>query len=448
MFKKILIANRGEIALRIIRACREMGIQSVAVYSEADRESLHVRAADSALCIGPANPSGSYLNVQNVISAALISGSDAVHPGYGFLSENANFARAVEEQGMTFIGPPPSAVEKMGDKAVAKETMIKAEVPVVPGSDGVVNDMETALATAEKIGYPVLVKASAGGGGRGMRVAHAPDDLVKAVQTARTESGAAFGNSDVYIEKYLEEPRHIEFQIIGDKHGNIIHLGERDCSVQRRNQKIIEEAPSTALNHSLRQKMGEMAVRAARVVEYFSVGTVEFLLDRNKDFYFIEMNTRIQVEHPVTEMITGIDLIKEQIRIAAGEVLSVSQDQVAFSGWSIECRINAEDPFRNFAPFPGKITEYIPPGGPWVRLDSAAYQGWTVPRNYDSLLGKLITWGRDREEAVIRMRRALSEFVIEGIPTTIPFHQKVLDNAFFRRGEVYTNFIQRRILEQ
>lgn len=448
MFKKILIANRGEIALRIIRACREMGIKSVAVYSEADRDSLHVRAADSAVCIGPESPLKSYLNIQNVISAALIAGADAIHPGYGFLSENADFARGVEEQGITFIGPPPSAIEKMGDKSTARDTVVKAGVPVVPGSEGVVEDIETALKTAAGIGYPVLVKASAGGGGRGMRVAQGPDDLLKALQTARSESGAAFGNSDVYIEKYLEEPRHIEFQIMGDRHGNIVHLGERDCSVQRRNQKLIEEAPSTALTPDLRRVMGETAVRAARSVDYFSAGTVEFLLDRNKNFYFIEMNTRIQVEHPVTEMITGVDLIKEQIKVAAGEKLSFSQEDLTFTGWAIECRINAEDPSRNFTPFPGRITACIPPGGPWVRLDSAAYQGWNVPKSYDSLLGKLITWGRDRDEAMARMSRALSEFVIEGVPTTIPFQLKVLENAFFRRGEIYTNFIQRRMLDQ
>lgn len=448
MFKKILIANRGEIALRIIRACREMGIRSVAVYSEADRDSLHVMAADKAVCIGPESPSGSYLNIQNIISAAIISGADAIHPGYGFLSEKADFARSVEEQGITFIGPHPAAIEKMGDKSTARDTVVKAGVPVVPGSDGVIDDMDTALRTAEEIGYPVLVKASAGGGGRGMRVAHGPEDLVKAVATARTESGAAFGSSDVYIEKYLEEPRHIEFQLLGDRFGNIVHLGERDCSIQRRNQKLIEESPSTALDEELRLSMGEAAVRAARSVDYFSAGTVEFLLDRNKRFYFIEMNTRIQVEHPVTEMVTGVDLIKEQIKIAAGERLSLSQDQLKAVGWSIECRINAEDPSRNFTPFPGKISRYIPPGGPWVRLDSVAYQGWNVPKSYDSMLGKLVTWGRDRDEAIARMSRALSEFVIEGVPTTIPFHLKVLENAFFRRGEIYTNFIQRRILEQ
>ena len=445
MFKKILIANRGEIALRIIRACRELGIQSVAIYSEADRESLHVKFADQSVCIGPAQPSESYLKIPNIISAALVTGADAIHPGYGFLAENAGFARLVEEQGITFIGPSAEAIENMGDKAVARETMIRAGVTVVPGSDGIVEDTGRALEIAEKIGYPVIVKASAGGGGKGMRVVHSPENLIKSVQTARSESKAAFGCSDVYMEKYLEEPRHIEFQILGDRYGNLVYLGERDCSIQRRNQKVIEEAPSTALTQSLREEMGEMALRAAATVGYHSAGTIEFLLDKNKNFYFIEMNTRIQVEHPVTEMITGIDLVKEQIAIAAGEKLSISQQDITITGWAIECRINAEDPARNFAPFPGTITEYIPPGGPWVRVDSAAYQGWEVPRNYDSLIGKIITWGRDRGEAIERMRRALGEFRIEGVATTIPFHQKVLDNAFFKRGEIYTNFIQRRI---
>lgn len=447
MFKKILIANRGEIALRIIRACREMGILSVAVYSEADSESLHVKSADQSVCIGPAQPSESYLKIQNIISAALVTGADAIHPGYGFLSENAGFARMIEEQGITFIGPSAAAIENMGDKAVARETMIRAGVPVVPGSEGIVEDTGRALEIAEKIGYPVIVKAAAGGGGKGMRVVHSPENLIKSVQTARTEAKAAFGSSDVYMEKYLEEPRHIEFQILGDRHGNIVHLGERDCSIQRRNQKVIEESPSTALDQSLREEMGRMALMAAAAVGYHSAGTIEFLLDRNKEFYFIEMNTRIQVEHPVTEMITGIDLVKEQIAIAAGEKLSVSQQDINVTGWAIECRINAEDPARNFAPFPGVITRYIPPGGPWVRVDSAAYQGWEVPRHYDSLIGKIITWGRDRGEAIERMRRALGEFRIEGVMTTIPFHQKVLDNAFFKRGEIYTNFIQRRISE-
>ncbi|RKO66764.1 acetyl-CoA carboxylase biotin carboxylase subunit [Desulfofundulus salinus] len=446
MFKKILIANRGEIALRIIRACREMGIKTVLVYSEADRDSLPVRMADEAYCIGPAPAAKSYLNITNIISTAMVSGADAIHPGYGFLAENAGFAEICESCGLTFIGPPASAMEKMGAKAVARETVLKAGVPVVPGSPGVLRDVQEALEVAEQIGYPVLVKASAGGGGRGMRVAQGPEDLIRAVQTAQTEAQAAFGNAQVYVEKYVDEPRHIEFQILGDKHGNIIHLGERDCSIQRRNQKMIEESPSTALTPELRRKMGEMAVRAARAVGYYNAGTVEFLLDKHQNFYFIEMNTRIQVEHPVTEMVTGIDLIKEQIRLAAGEPLGYTQEDIQIRGWAIECRINAEDPARNFAPSPGLITAYLPPGGPGIRLDSAAYPGWKVPPHYDSMIAKLIAWGQDRDEAIARMQRALGEFIIEGIRTTIPFHQRVLHNAFFRRGEIYTNFIQRRIL--
>lgn len=447
MFKKILIANRGEIALRIIRACREMNIKTVAVYSEADRDSMHVRLADESFCIGPPPSLKSYLNITNIISAATISGADAIHPGYGFLSENSNFTEICESCGITFIGPPVTAMEKMGAKAAAREAMIKAGVPVVPGSEGVINGMDEALTIAEEIGYPVLVKASAGGGGRGMRVAHSREELIKSVQTAQTEAQAAFGNAEVYLEKYVEEPRHIEFQILADKYGNMVYLGERDCSIQRRNQKMIEESPSSALTPALRHQMGEMALRAAQAVQYYSAGTVEFLLDKNNNFYFIEMNTRIQVEHPVTEMVTGIDLIKEQIRLAAGERLGYGQEDVIIRGWALECRINAEDPRRNFAPCPGNINIYIPPGGPGVRVDSAAYQGWKVPPNYDSMIGKLIVWGKDREEAINRMQRALSEFIIEGIPTTISFHQKVLNNAFFRRGEIYTNFIQRRILE-
>lgn len=446
MFKKILIANRGEIAVRIIRACREMNINTVAVYSEADQDSLHVWWADEAYCIGPAHPTKSYLNFTNIISAALVSGADAIHPGYGFLSENADFAEVCSTCGITFIGPPIKAIQRMGAKALARETMIKAGVPVVPGSDGVIEDTADALRIAEEIGYPVMIKASAGGGGRGMRVAHSREELENAISTAQAEAQAAFGNGEIYLEKYVEEPRHIEFQIVGDMHGNLIHLGERDCSIQRRNQKVIEEAPSIVLTPELRSKMGEAAVRAARAVDYYSVGTVEFLLDKHFNFYFMEMNTRIQVEHPVTELITGIDLVKEQIRVAAGEKLGISQEDVAIRGHAIECRINAEDPNKNFMPSPGRITTYMPPGGPGVRVDSAVYDGYVIPPFYDSMVGKLIAWGKDRNEAIARMQRALQEFVIKGIPTTIPFHQKVLRNAFFRRGEIYTNFIQRRIL--
>jgi acetyl-CoA carboxylase biotin carboxylase subunit len=446
MFKKILIANRGEIAVRIIRACREMGIGTVAVYSEADQDSLHVWWADEAFCIGPAPSAKSYLNFTNIISAALVSGAEAIHPGYGFLAENTDFSEVCLKCGINFIGPSAKAIQQLGDKSSARETMIRAGVPVVPGSEGAILDNETALETAEKLGYPVIVKASAGGGGRGMRVVHNPGDLKNAVITARSEAKAAFGNDDMYMEKYLEEPRHIEFQILGDMHGNIIHLGERDCSIQRRNQKVLEEAPSTALSPEMREKMGEMALRAARAVDYYSAGTVEFLYDKSHNFYFMEMNTRIQVEHPVTELVTGIDLIKEQIRVAAGEKLGITQEEVSIKGHAIECRINAEDPDNNFRPCSGKIDTYIMPGGPGVRVDSAIYAGYSIPPYYDSLIGKLLVWGRDREEAIARMQRSLQEFVIKGIPTTIPFHQQVLKNAFFQRGEIYTNFIQRRIL--
>lgn len=445
MFKKILIANRGEIALRIIRACREMNIATVAVYSRADRESLHVLWADEAYCIGPAPSAKSYLNYTNIISAALISGADAIHPGYGFLAENAGFADACSTCGITFIGPTAKAIKQMGAKATARETMLKAGVPVVPGSEGMLKDMGQARELAREIGYPIIIKASAGGGGRGMRIVQGGNELEDAVNTAKAEARAAFGNDDVYLEKYMEEPRHIEFQVLGDNHGNLIHLGERDCSIQRRNQKILEEAPSLALNWEMRKKMGEIAVRAAKAAGYTNAGTVEFLLDKNMNFYFMEMNTRIQVEHPVTESVSGFDLIKEQIRLAAGEKLELNQEQINLHGHAIECRINAEDPDRKFQPSAGKITTYLPPGGPGIRVDSAIYSGYVIPPFYDSLIGKLIAWGRDRDEAIARMQRALQEFVIKGINTTIPFHQKILNNAFFRRGEIYTNFIQRRI---
>lgn len=446
MFKKILIANRGEIALRIIRACRDLGVKSVLVFSEADRSSLPVQLADEAYCIGPPPSGKSYLNVTNIISAALVSGAEAVHPGYGFLAENSRFAEVCEGNNLIFIGPSAGAIAKMGNKALARETMIAAGVPVVQGSGGILKNVEEAVGLADSIGYPVMVKASAGGGGRGMRVAQDRDDLANAVLTAQTEARAAFGSTDVYLEKYVEEPRHVEIQIMGDKHGQIVYLGERDCSIQRRNQKVIEEAPSPALTPELREKMGQAALLAARSVNYYNAGTVEFLLDRHGDFYFIEMNTRIQVEHPITEMVTGIDLVAEQIRVAAGLPLTFRQEDISINGWAIECRINAEDPDRNYAPCPGTITTYQAPGGPGVRIDSAAYAGWTVPPNYDSMVGKLIVWGKDREEAIKRMERALREFRLEGIKTTIPLHQKILRNAFFRRGDYYTNFIHRRIL--
>jgi len=448
MFNKILIANRGEIALRIVRACRELGVRSVVVYSEADRESLPVHLADEAICIGPADPAQSYLNVTSIISAAEVSGADAIHPGYGFLSENARFAEMCESCGITFIGPPLEALERMGDKAAARKVVNGTGVPVVPGSEDVVRDGDEALRVAQKIGYPVLVKASSGGGGRGMRVAHNREDLLRALQTAQGEAQAAFGNGAVYLEKYVEEPRHIEMQILGDKYGKLVYLGERDCSIQRRNQKLLEEAPSPALTPELRRQMGEAAVKVAAAVGYYSAGTVEFLVDRHHNYYFIEMNTRIQVEHPVTEMVTGVDLIKEQIRIAAGDPLAFDQDDVVMRGAAIECRINAEDPWRGFVPSPGRIEQWLPPGGPGVRVDSAVFPGYVVPPYYDSLLAKLIVWGADREEAVARMQRALDEFTVAGVATTIPFHQRVLANAFFRRGEVYTNFVQRRIFAE
>lgn len=446
MFKKILIANRGEIALRVIRACRELDIETVAVFSEGDREALHVKVADEAVCVGPIASAKSYLNVPNIISAAELTGVDAIHPGFGFLSENARFAEICESCGITFIGPSPHAIETMGDKAQARKTMIESGVPVVPGSKDIIKDEQMAEAVAESIGYPVLIKASAGGGGKGMRVAQNAKELSKAIQAAQTEAQASFGNSEVYLEKYVEEPRHIEFQILGDNYGEVVHLGERDCSLQRRHQKLLEESPSAALTPELRAKMGAVAVKAAKAANYSNAGTIEFLLDRHGNFYFIEMNTRIQVEHPVTELVTGLDLVKEQIRIAAGEPLGYTQEDIEIRGWAIECRINAEDPEKNFMPSPGTLKIYHAPGGPGVRVDSAAYQGYTVSPYYDSMVGKLIVWGATRQEAIQRMKRALEEFVIEGIATTIPFHLKVLENAFYRRGEVYTNFIQRRIL--
>lgn len=446
MFKKILIANRGEIALRIIRACRELDIETVAVFSEGDREALHVKAADEAVCIGPISSAKSYLNIPNIISAAELTGVDAIHPGYGFLSENARFSEICESCNITFIGPSPKVIETMGDKATARKTMIESGVPVVPGSKDIITDEKTAAKVAEEIGYPVLIKASAGGGGKGMRVAQNAKELSKSIQAAQAEAQASFGNAEVYLEKYVEEPRHIEIQILGDNYGNVVHLGERDCSLQRRHQKLLEESPSSALNPELRAKMGAVAVQAAKSAGYSNAGTIEFLLDRHGNFYFIEMNTRIQVEHPVTEMVTGLDLVKEQIRLAAGEPLGYTQENIQMRGWAIECRINAEDPDKNFMPSPGLINIYHAPGGPGVRVDSAVYQGYAVSPYYDSMVGKLIVWGATRQEAIARMKRALEEFVIEGIHTTIPFQLRVLDNAFYQRGEVYTNFIQRRIL--
>ncbi|HEY7111713.1 MAG TPA: acetyl-CoA carboxylase biotin carboxylase subunit [Thermoanaerobaculia bacterium] len=442
MFKKILIANRGEIALRIISACRELGIRTVAVYSEADRDALHVRFADEDVCIGPAPSSASYLNISAIVSAAEITEADAIHPGYGFLSENAYFAEILQDCHITFIGPSPDTIRKMGDKSVARQTVAAAGVATVPGSPGPVESVEEALSFAGKVGYPVILKASAGGGGRGMRVARDEGELEDAFATARNEAEKAFGNAEVYLEKYVEEPRHIEFQIFGDRHGNIGHMGERECSIQRRHQKLIEEAASTALDDDLRARMGETAVRAARSVNYHNAGTVEFLLDRGGRFYFMEMNTRLQVEHPVTEEVTGIDMVKEQIAVAAGERLSFAGRELSPRGHAIEFRINAEDPER-FTPSPGRIAAFHPPGGPGVRVDTAAYQGYVIPPHYDSLIAKLIVSGRDRAEAISRGRRALDLFVVEGVQTTIPMHRRILDEADFVDGRLSTRFMER-----
>jgi acetyl-CoA carboxylase, biotin carboxylase subunit len=440
LIKKILIANRGEIALRIIRACREMGIATVAVYSEADRDSLHVRFADEAICIGPASSRESYLNIPRILSAAEITDADAVHPGYGFLAENANFADICISSGLTFIGPRPEMITAMGDKAYAKETMRKAGVPVIPGSDGVVRDLATAKTLVRTTGFPVIVKASAGGGGRGMRIVRTEDELEKAFNTARAEAENAFGNAEVYIEKYLEEPRHIEIQILGDQYGNVIHLGERDCSVQRRHQKLIEESPSPAVDADLRERMGAAAVKGARSVKYLGVGTIEFLLDKDGSFYFMEMNTRIQVEHPVTEFVSGFDLIKAQIDIANGK--RIPRRKVKVSGHSIECRINAEDPRHDFRPSPGKITGLHFPGGPGVRVDSHTYVGYAIPSFYDSLVAKIIVHAPTRDEAIDKMRGALDECVIEGIHTTIPFQKQMMRDSRFISGEFDTKFLE------
>lgn len=441
MFKKVLVANRGEIAVRIIRACREMGIKTVAVYSEADRDSLHVSLADETVCIGGPQPAQSYLNIPNIISAAEGRGADAIHPGYGFLAENPYFAEVCEGRGIKFIGPPASAITEMGAKARARRLMVEAGVPVVPGSSGLLDENLDISAVAAEIGYPVMIKASAGGGGRGMRIARNQEELETALNTARQEAEAAFGDGSLYLEKLIERPRHIEIQILADEYGHVVHLGERDCSIQRRNQKLVEETPSPAITPELREKMGEAAVRAARAVKYTGAGTVEFLLDRDGNYYFIEMNTRIQVEHPVTEWVTGIDLVVETIRLAAGEELGYEQEDVEFRGAALECRINAEDPEKDFRPCPGTITEYLPPGGPGVRVDSGIYPGYRIPPYYDSLLAKLITWGRNRQEAIRRMERSLSEFRIAGVKTTIDFLRRIMENENFRRGEVDTLFV-------
>ena len=442
MFKKILIANRGEIALRIIVACKELGIKTVAVYSEADENSLHVRYADEDVCIGPARSADSYLNVPAVISAAEVTGADAIHPGYGFLSESAYLAEVCEACHIKFIGPDPQVIRLMGDKARARRVMKKAGVPILPGSDGPIESEERALKIAKEIGYPVIVKATAGGGGRGMRVVRQASELSHAVKTAQREAEAAFGVPDVYIEKYVESPRHIEFQILGDQHGNVVHLGERECSIQRRHQKLIEESPSPALSDKMRKKMGAVVVDAARAVQYHNAGTFEFLMDADGSFYFMETNTRLQVEHPVTEWVTGIDIVKEQIRIAAGEKLSFKQNEIVFTGHSIECRVNAEDP-ETFVPSPGLIHTFSVPGGPGVRVDTFAHTDCTVSPYYDSMIAKIIVHGRDRTEAIARMKRTLEMTVIEGIKTSIPLHLRILNDPDFVAGRLSTSFMER-----
>jgi len=444
--KRVLIANRGEIALRVLRACRELGLETVAVYARGDEGSPHVALADKAYCIGPAPAPLSYLNVQNLLTVAMATDADAIHPGYGFLAENPTFAELCNSCGITFVGPSPQAMETMGNKDRARQTMAAAGVPIVPGT-GALSDVSEAERLAEEIGYPVLLKAAAGGGGKGMRLVEEPARLARALELARGEAEAAFSDSTVYMEKYLVQPRHVEIQVLADNHGNVIHLGERDCSVQRRHQKLVEEAPCPVMTPALRVRMGEAAVKAARAVNYSGAGTVEFLLDAKGYFYFMEMNTRIQVEHPITEMITGIDLVKAQLLVAAGEQLDICQEDVEFRGWAIECRINAEDPQRDFMPAPGLISRWQPPGGPWVRVDGIARSGWMVPPHYDSMIAKLIVWGQDREEAIQRMERALAETVVEGIPTTIPLHQKILVNDEFRSGAYDTGLLSRMLTD-
>ena len=442
MLKKILIANRGEIAVRIIRACQEMGIATVAVYSEIDRDAMHTQIADEAVCIGPAKSQDSYLNMQNIISATVLTGAQAIHPGFGFLSENSKFAKMCEECNIIFIGPNAETIDNMGNKAKARELMINAGIPVIPGTKGAVDGLEDALKQAVKIGFPVMIKASAGGGGRGIRIVNEKKEFKKAFETAQTESRVAFGDDTMYIEKFIEDPRHVEFQILGDDFGNILYLGERDCSIQRRNQKVIEEAPSPVMTEALRKKMGETAVKAARAVNYKNAGTIEFLLDKHGDFYFMEMNTRIQVEHPITEMVTGTDLLKEQIKISSGNEISFKQKDIKISGHAIECRINAENPEKGFRPSPGEIKALNFPGGLGVRIDSAVFQGYVIPPTYDSMIAKLIVYGKDRDEALSKMRRALGEFVIEGVDTNIDFQYKILNNEAFIKGEYNTSFIK------
>lgn len=448
MFTKILIANRGEIALRIIRACKELGIETAVVFSKADENSLPVRFADEAICIGPREPAESYLNIPRIISAAEVVGADAIHPGYGFLAENEQFAEICRSCGIEFIGPTQEVIRKLGDKVEARNILITAGIPVTPGSEGVVQNKKEARKIISRLLYPVVLKAASGGGGRGMRVVRGEEELDSLFNLAQQEAKASFGRSDLYIEKYLEKARHIEFQILADKFGKIVHFGERDCSIQRRHQKLMEESPSAILNNSLREKMGRTAVKVARELGYRGAGTVEFLLDEDKKFYFMEVNTRLQVEHPVTEMVTGRDLVKDQICIAGGERLSYDQNDIELLGNSIECRINAEDPERNFAPSPGKVTAFHLPGGPGIRVDTHIFSGYLIPPSYDSLLAKLITWGRNRNEAIVRIRRALEEFVIEGVKTTIPFHQRIIEDERFKNGKYYTNFVEEELMKE
>ncbi len=442
MLSKVLIANRGEIALRIIRACKLLGLKSVAVHSEADNDALHVRFADEAVCVGPGRATQSYLNIPRLIAAAEITGADAVHPGYGFLAENAEFAEICRDSQLLFIGPTPEQIQQMGDKAEARRVMAAAGVPVVPGSSQLTGDLAQALTAASEVGFPVLIKATAGGGGKGMRVAHDATEVERVLPQAQREAEANFGDGRLYIESYLQRPRHIEIQVLGDQHGNVVHLGERDCSAQRRHQKLLEEAPSPAVDETLRARMGEAAVQGAKRIDYVGAGTIEFLLADDGEFYFMEMNTRIQVEHPVTEMLTGVDLVIEQIRTAAGERIGFCQDEIRFRGHAIECRINAEDPDREFMPSPGTITSFHQPGGPGVRVDTAAYQSYRIPPHYDSLIAKLLTHGADRGQAIARMRVALEEFVIEGVPTTIPLHRRLIDEPAFTNGQLHTRFVE------
>ncbi|KEI73793.1 acetyl-CoA carboxylase biotin carboxylase subunit [Clostridium botulinum] len=447
MFKKILVANRGEIAVRIIRACREMGIETVAIYSEADKDALHVQLADEAVCIGPPSSKDSYLNMYNIISATVLTGSQAIHPGFGFLSENSKFANMCKDCNIVFIGPDSETIDKVGNKSNARDIMIRAGVPVIPGSNGVIHNEEEALNIAKEIGYPVVVKASAGGGGRGIRIVHSKENMIKAFNTAKSEAKGAFGDDSMYVEKFIKNPRHIEFQILGDNYGNIIHLGERDCSLQRRNQKVLEEAPSPRMNEELRKRMGDVAMKAAKAVEYKNAGTIEFLLDEDGSFYFMEMNTRIQVEHPITEMVTGVDILKEQIKIAYGEKLNIKQKDIKIQGHAIECRINAEDYKNGFRPCPGKIENLYIPGGLGVRLDSSVYSGYTIPPYYDSMIGKLIAYGRNREETIQIMKRALGELIIEGVNTNIDFQFIILEDENFIKGEYTTKYIEKMLTD-